>query len=146
MLTTTLIEVPSWGDVTLIEGVWLASGLLALCVTIFHLGPLYDDWRVAKLTGRIVLAKVAWAYVRREIIRMAQGACLTTIGIYAAVEPPAIPGPAVVSLVGLVLTGVLLALSLLVSLQSMLDWRTREEVQRLIAAGHNGNHPTEGEK
>lgn len=139
MLATTLIEIPSWGDVTLIEAIWLGFGLMAVFFTLIHLGPLYDDWRVAKLTERPVLSKVAWGYVRREIIRLAQGICLTTIGIYAAVEPPAIPGPAVVSIVGLVLTGVLMALSFLISLQSMLDWRTRDEVQRLIAAGSNGH-------
>ena len=144
LIATTLVRVPAWGDITLIEAIWLAAGLLAMFVTIFHLGPLYDDWRVAKLTGRVVLAKVAWGYVRREIIRLAQGVCLTAIGMYAAFEPPAIPGPAVVSIVGIVLTCVLLALSLLVSLQSLLDWRTRDEVQRLIAQGKNGTHK-EGE-
>lgn len=139
MLATTLIEIPSWGTMTLIEAIWLASGLLALIFTIFHIGPLYDDWRVSKLTGRLVLSKVAWGYVRREIIRMAQAVCLTTIGVYAAVTEPVTPGPAVVSVVGLVLTGVLLCLAFLVSLQSLLDWRTRSEVQDLIAHGENGH-------
>jgi len=47
-----------------------------------------------------------------------------------------------VSIVGLVLTGVLFMLAFLVSLQSVLDWRTRSEVQVLIASGENGFHPT----
>lgn len=143
MLTTTLIEIPSWGNVTLIEAIWLASGLIALSVTAVHLGPLYEDYIAAKISGRAILGKVAWGYVRRELIRMAQGICLVTIGAYAAIEPPSRPGPTVVSLVGLVLTAVLFILSFLVSLQSVFDWRTREEVQRLIAAGENGVYKTE---
>lgn len=146
MLAATLIRIPSWGNVTLIEAVWLASGLLAVGFAVAHLGPLYDDWRIATLTGRPVLAKVAWGYLRRELIRLGQGACLSTIGVYAAAEPPALPGPAFVSVVGLVLTAVLLALAFLVSLQSRLDWRTRREVQDLIAAGQNGFHVEEKEK
>ncbi len=135
----TLIEVPAWGTMTLIEAVWLASGLLALIVTGRHLFPLYDDWRVAKSTGRPVLEKVAWAYVRREIIRMAQGLCLVTVGAYAALQEQAIPGPAVVTITGLVLTVILLILALLISLQSVMDWRTRGEVQDLLSAGTNGH-------
>jgi len=140
-----MIEVPSWGPVTLIEAIWLLSGLLALFVTAFHLSPLYDDWITAKSTGRVVLEKTQWGYLRREVIRMLQGVCLTVIGVYAAAQPSPIPGPAYVTPVGLVLTGVLLALSFLVSAQSLLDWRMREQVDELIAHGANGHHKPQEE-
>lgn len=140
MIGQTLIEIPAWGTLTLIEAIWLVSGLTAMIFAGSHIRPLYDDWALARDSGRPVLTAVAGGYLRREIVRLAQGVCLASIGVYAALEPPAIPGPAFVTPVGLVLTGVLLTVSLLVSVQSGWDWRTRHEVQRLIAEGKNGNH------
>lgn len=139
MVASALIEIPSWGSMTLVEAIWLASGLIACLFTGMHIEPLYEDWLLARNTERPVLGAVAGGYLRRELIRFIQGVMLTTIGLYAAIEPPAIPGPAVVSLVGLVLTAVLLSISFLVSVQSVWDWRTRQQIQDLVAEGQNGH-------
>lgn len=133
MITTTLIQIPQWGRLTLLEGVWLGSGLMALGFSAAHLPQLTRDYIVSLQTGRRVLQIVAWGYVRRELFRFLQGACLTVIGAYAALLENPIPGPAKVSIVGLVLTSVLFLLAFLVSAQSFFDWRTRTETQRLIA-------------
>lgn len=140
MLNATLIEIPSWGPLNLIEAIWLFSGVGALAFTTAHVRPLYRDWVAAGMAGRPVLRLVAGGYLRRELIRMTQGGCLSAIGVYAALEPPPAPGPARISVIGLVITGMLLALAFLVSAQSWLDWRTRRAVQALIGQGHNGNH------
>lgn len=139
MLGTTVIEVPSWGNMTAIEAIWLASGLLAMFVTLLHIRLLYQDWRIMLATGRPLLIETSWAYLRRETIRLLQGLCLVVIGAYAAVEPQAIPGKPVVTLVGLVLTVVLLTMALLISVQSLLDWRTRQTLETLIRQGQNGH-------
>lgn len=140
MVGARLIEVPAWGNVTLIEALWLSSGIFAVLFTMLHIRPLYDDYVGARLSGREELMLVATGYLRREVIRLLQGLCLTTIGVYAAVQPSPL-GRNVVTVTGLVLTGVLLTLAVLVTVQSVWDWRTRHHVQRLI--DNNGNGPKE---
>lgn len=143
MIAARYWEVPSWGTVTLVEAIWLFSGLMAIAFSIFHLKPLYDDYILARFSKRPALRLSAGAYFRREIIRFAQGICLTIVGVYACWVPNPLPGPAVVTVTGLILTCVLLLLSILVSAQSALDWRVRHEVQHLILEGQNGKHANE---
>lgn len=139
MIFTTLIEIPQWHTFTIIEAIWLFSGLLALAISGFRLRPLLNDLAVARKTGERDLYVIARGYLRRELVRVGQALCIVGIGVYSASEPPAIPGPAVVSIVGLVITAVLLVISFLVSLQSYLDWRDREEVRKILGE-YGGNN------
>ena len=127
-----LIEVPQWGNVTLIEAVWLCSGLLAFTLAILRLPLLWRDARAARRVREKDLYVLARGYLRRELVRIWQALTIIIIGFYASVQPPAIPGPARISVTGLILTGGLLALGLLVALQSFLDWRDRAEVKRIL--------------
>lgn len=131
-MSTTLIEIPEWETVTLIEAIWMSSGMIALFLTALRMPPLVRDSRNARELHERDLYVIARGYLRRELIRMTQALCVISIGVYAAVEPSAVPGPARISIVGLVITGVLIAISLLVALQSYLDWRDREEVRRIV--------------
>jgi hypothetical protein len=126
-----LIEIPSWGSANLLEIVWLASGVLALFIAGLRIRPLIRDFRIALATRERDLYVIARGYFRREVIRLSQAVAIISIGVYTAQEPQLLPGPARTSITGLVLTAVLLVISLLVSLQSVLDWRDREEVRRL---------------
>lgn len=145
MIADTLVTIPAWGRVTLLEAIWLASGVMAVMFTLAHMRALVEDYLAAAGTGRPVLSAVAWAYLRRETIRFLQGLCLSVIGIYACWQPSPAPGPSKVSVIGLVLTFVLFSLGLLVSLQSHWDWKTRHEVQRLIVE-QNGQAATTKEQ
>lgn len=129
-----IIEIPSWGTLTLIEAIWLWSGLLALTFAGLRMSPLLDDYRLAGKTSERDLSVIARGYLRRELIRVAQACTIIAIGVYTALEPSSVPGPARTSVVGLVITAALILLSLLVSLQSYLDWRDREEVKWILEA------------
>lgn len=138
MINTTLIEIPQWGTVTLIELVWLLGGLLAVFTSVIHLPVLVGDWKIAKQTNRETLVVVSWSYVRREAVRFFQGIIIVAIGTYAAIQAPLIPGPAIISFAALVLTAGLILLSLSISFMSWLDFKTRKDVEALIDQGKNG--------
>ena len=139
MISQTVIGVPAWGSVTIIEAIWLLTGISAMFFTAAHIRPLYDDWVAARLDGRPEIQLVAAGYLRREVIRFLQGVCLMSIGLYAAASEPAI-GKNVVTPVGLVLTMVLFLLAVLVSVQSWWDWRTRHELTNLVLSTINGRN------
>lgn len=137
MIATTLIEIPQWGTTTLVEAVWLSFGLFALAVSGLRIRSLWGDYRDAIAIGEPDLYIIARGYLRREIIRITQSCCISSIGLYAAQAAPTVPGPAQISFVGLVLTGVLISVALLVALQSIFDWRDRTQIQRIIRGGDN---------
>lgn len=126
-----LIEIPSWGPATLIEIIWLASGILALVAAGLRIRPLFGDFLFARASRERDLYVLARGYFRREVIRIGQGLAIASIGVYTVQQPSLIPGPARTTVTGLVLTAVLIVISLLVTVQSVLDWRDREEVRRL---------------
>jgi hypothetical protein len=132
MIASTLIEVPQWENATLIEVIWLVSGLFALTLTLLRLPVLLRDYRYAQERGDGDLCVISRSYLRREIVRIAQAGAVIAIGVYAVLSPPLVPGPARISLVGLWLTGTLISISLLIGLQSFLDWRDREKVNKII--------------
>lgn len=126
------IEIPSWSTVTLIEALWLGSGLIAMSFALLRIRPLRDDVRNAIILGEHDLCVIAKGYFRRELIRIGQATCVIGIGIYAATEPSPVSGPARTTLTGLIITAVLILISGLVSLQSFLDWRDRENIKRIL--------------
>lgn len=133
----TLIEIPSWKTVTLVEAIWLVSGLAVVLFCSFHIRPLYRDWQA--VLEQPALRAIASGYLRREIIRLLQGLCITGIGAYASTQPPVVTGLAFISIVGIVITSALVGLALSIAVQSAWDWRTREEIQDLV----NHDIPTE---
>ncbi len=128
----TLIEIPQWGNTNLVEALWLLSGLVAFGCAGLRLHPLVIDYHLASASGANDLHVIARGYMRREVIRLVQATFVIAIGAYAAHEPSVIPGPAKVSITGLILTVALISISFLVALQSVFDWRDREEVKRLL--------------
>lgn len=131
-MATTLIEIPQWGDWTLIEAIWFGAGLLALCVASLRVRALWLDYRYARALGAEDLHLLARGYLRREVLRIAQAVIVVSIGLYAGLQPPAIPGPARVSTVGLIITAGLIAIALLVAVQSSLDWHDRKVIRRIL--------------
>lgn len=138
IMASSLIEIPQWGNMTLIEAIWMGSGFLCMLLCGQHLITLWGDWMAQAMARREVLASVAWDNFRRELLRFAEGCVPAGIGMYASITPPPLPGPAVISPVGLAITGLFLANSFIVSLQSKLDWNGRYKVQRMILEGKNG--------
>lgn len=132
MNATVVITVPQWGTVTLIEAIWLASGLVAFALSLRRLPALLDDYRFAQMNQEDDLYVIARGYLRRELVRVLQAGAVISIGVYAAIQPSPVPGPAKITLVGLWLTATLISISVLVALQSYLDWRDREKVNRII--------------
>jgi hypothetical protein len=131
-VSVTLIEIPQWGSATLIEVIWLLSGLLAFVFTNLRLPSLWHDYRDTTEMHEEDLCLIARGYLRREAIRLLQSICIVSIGLYSVSQDPATPGAARVSIAGLILTAGLIMVSLLVAAQSYLDWRDREDVRRII--------------
>lgn len=130
----TLIHVPAWGTVSIIEAVWLLSGVVAVVFTLLHLKPLWLDYVAARLVGEPVIVATAWSYFRREVIRFIQAAAILSVGVYAAVTE----GLPYVTPAALVFTVALFVISAAVSAQALLDWRTRKLIVDLLAHA-NGN-------
>ena len=128
----SLIEIPSWGRVTLIEVLWLASGIMALAFATLRIQPLWIDYQITKRLGKQDLCIIAFGYLRREILRIVTASSITFIGIYVCVTSPMIPGPARVSITGLIITACLFLISLIVSLNSILDWRDRNNTIEIV--------------
>lgn len=124
-------NVPQLGSVTLIEVVWLLAGVVALAFTAGHLRPLRDDYAVARRLGEPGIIVAARGNLRRELLRFSFGLTICAVGMFAAAQPPVVPGPARVSEVGLLITAGLLWLGWGTALMSWWDWRDREEMDRL---------------
>lgn len=132
-------KIPQWGNMNLAEAIWMLSGFLTLLVTSSHLLTLWGDWVQQMVLEREIHSQVAWDNLRREILRFAQGSVPAGIGVYACLTPPPIPGPAVISTAGLLITIMFLTSSFITCLQSHLDWKGRDKVTRLIQEGKNGH-------
>ena len=128
----SLIDIPSWGRVTLIEILWLASGLMALTFASLRVKPLWVDYTITKHLDQQDLCIIAYGYLRREVLRIITASSITFIGIYVCVTTPVTPGPARVTVTGLILTACLFVISLIVSLNSVLDWRDRNNTIAIV--------------
>lgn len=136
-----LYEIPNIYNANVIELIWLLSGIVAMFFTLKHMRELFFDWNLEKSSNNKSLTKIAWGYCRREIIRFVQGLCITVIGIYSSITPPAFKGHDYISPIGIILTLVLVLLASLITTQSLMDWKTRNEVGELIKKGINGDLP-----
>jgi len=129
-----LIPIPSWGDVSLIEAIWTAVGMVALFASLWSMPKVVVDFVVAKHapSGKMAEARVMLArgHIRRECIRLAQGAIILLIGLYADFQPQPYSK---ITLVGLFLTLGVVALAALVAVQSLLDRRQRDAAERVLA-------------
>lgn len=132
MFATTLIEIPQWGNVTLIELIWLMTGVIAMLFTGIHIKPLWTDYNTSRLTKNRILIVMARDYFRREILRCLEGSLITGLGCYVCALKPVAPGPAYISIVGLIVTIVFLLIGTFVSIQSNWDWYSRKEIQHLL--------------
>lgn len=144
LMGTTLIEVPSWGSVSLIEALWTLSGVVMIVVSAWALPVVVEDYVITKRVPGYysdARALIARGHVRREVIRLAQGGIVTVVGLFAIFTDPARPGPTLITPLGIVLTAGLIALALLTAFQSVLDRRQRDHAEALIGeARERGEH------
>lgn len=131
----SLIEIPEWGTITLIEVLWLASGLMALAFASLRIRPLWIDYELTKRLGDADLYIIARGYLRREALRIVTALAITFIGAYSVLTNPAFSGPARVSVGGLLVTASLFVVSLIVSMNSILDWHDRVRTMEIIRRG-----------
>lgn len=125
----TIIRIPEWGPVTLIEALWTATGVGCLAVCLPSLRQAYRDWRAAGRRDEIVRI-LAFGYLRRELFRVGQGCFILAVGVVADYQTS--PGPSVITPVGLVLTGCLFGIGVFVGLTSYFDRRQRTHVAALL--------------
>lgn len=135
-----IYEIPSWGSITLIELIWILIGVVQCAFCLLHMRALTEDWMVATRQDRPVLREIAWGYLRREIMRFLSGLAIVGLGIYTALEPNPLPGPAFITPTGIFISVILFFIAFTSAIQSVLDWRTRHLVQQLIIKGGNGSN------
>lgn len=132
MIAVTLIRVPSYGTVSLIEFIWTMTGLITILYCVFQLRRaefrLYDVKRSGRNGSMILLAK---GYVEREIVRVLQGVCIFGIGIYADVQT-APGGVNYITPAGIVITFALFMLGVLVVFQSVSDAMRAKKVSNVL--------------
>lgn len=121
----SLIEVPEWGTANLIEILWLFSGLMALSFAGLRIRPLWIDYQLSKRLGYDDLRIIARGYLRREALRVVTAASIIFIGSYTCLVDSVVAGPARVTVGVLIITAALFVISLIVSVNSILDWRDR---------------------
>lgn len=128
MIAVTLIQIPQWGTVTLLELIWTAIGGATVLFVLCMLNVVFDGFRATE--KGTVERMAAGAYVRREIVRLAQGGLILGVGLYSDLQPPLVPGPGFVTPAGLILISSLYLLAILVVIQSFGDWHGRNEIIR----------------
>lgn len=139
MVAEAVWTVPAWGDASLIELLWTATGLLTILVTGFYLAQVLRSFAgVVQLAaetqpavGVQVLVVLAWGYVRRELLRFTTGSLIFGVGVLA-IATPSPTGRSFVTPTGLVLTAALFLIALLTSAQSVLDGKQRRQAEKLL--------------
>lgn len=137
LLASTYWHIPEWGNLTLIEAIWLLSGIVTILACVRHLPTLYADWRLArKLTqgdgSKKYLEVVSFSYVRREAVRLLQGSLIVGLGIYAWLQPPPPNGATIVTPVGLMVTAVIVLIGASAAVQSWWDQHTRVQILAIL--------------
>jgi hypothetical protein len=130
--SNTVIEIPQWGSATLIEILWLASGLMALSFSSLRIHALWVDYQLTMRLGHADLCIIARGYLRREVLRIVTALAITFIGVYSVLTDPLLPGPARISISGLLITASLFVISLIVSVNSVLDWHDRIRTMEIV--------------
>lgn len=143
-LATILIPVPQWGNISLIEAIWVAVGLVALAISTVSIPKVVADYVLSRHAppsplgdARILLAR---GHVRRELIRTAQAWVIILVGIVAALTPNPLTS---VTLTGLAVVTGLVSLAALVALQSLLDKFQREHAESILAQAEAEGDPQE---
>ena len=131
-----IIHLPEYKTVNLVEAVWMATGIFTVLFCARHIRPLLKDYNLARNLVKSDPAKeylliVSFSYVRREVVRMFQGALIIGLGIYA-MSLPSPGGHAVITPVGIVVTGVLMLIGASAALQSWWDNNTRGHILRIL--------------
>lgn len=133
MLAETLIRVPQYGTVSLLELVWTVSGVGLMVLIFVNFKDLLDEIGVRPgLRGakeRHASLVIVHSYYRREFLRLFKSFIITGIGIVADVAPNL---SHYTNATGLVVTVGLFSLSALVGLQSVLDRIDRKRVSQII--------------
>lgn len=135
MLTTVVIEIPSWGNATILEIAWTCIGAVTMAVVLWNFAgakanlltpvDLEDEYEIE--AARVIRL----GYLRRETVRFVFAALILATGLTGCVVAP-VTQPTTTTLTGLVLTGAFFVMGVLNTLQSMLDLRDRHEVRDLL--------------
>lgn len=139
MFADAIWTVPAWGDASLIELLWTATGLLTILVTGWALVQVLRAFAaVVRLSSEAepavevrVLVLLAWGYVRRELLRVTTGLLILGVGVLASLTPSP-GGRNFVTPTGLVLTAALFLIAFLTSAQSVLDAKQRRQAEKLL--------------
>jgi hypothetical protein len=135
LASSLLIPVPQVGNVSLIEAIWTLVGMAAVLVSLYSLPRVISDYVISRheeavnpplTTARVLLAR---GHVRREVIRLAQGLIILSIGVVADLQPNPFQS---ITILGLVVTMGLVGLSALVVAQSILDRVQRRQAEELL--------------
>lgn len=127
-----LIHVPYWGDATLLEILWLASGLLA---TYWTLANVQDSWKDRRSLRLIeadpavhdrhyqMIKLSAQGRLNSQLVRLVISLLIVATGIVGIFQPNPLRGAT--TLTGLTVTVALVLIGLLTAGRSYFDWRQR---------------------
>lgn len=115
------------------ELIWTLSGFVVVILTLTNLIQVSKQMALTPFAhdGERLIYLIAWGYVRREVIRLAQALGVLVIGLVAMVQDsPA--GVNKTTILGLILTTVLFLICLGIGLQSQLDRNQRQDIEDIL--------------
>lgn len=135
LLFDYLITVPSWRNATILEAVWLLSGLVSLVVSLWNVRDAYRDmvalaeWARDKRMHELhfnMLRLVAGANVRDETFRIAVSMLIVAVGFVGVFTPNPLNGTT--TLTGLFVTVALVGIAVMTVVRGVLDVRLRRRL------------------
>lgn len=136
-------QVEIW-HASLVELVWLLLG----CVGVyFGWANLRDSKRDldalhtlngGNLAKYQIMQLIAYGHYRNNLFRLAKFCTVLAIGLIASVLPPTKPGSTNGPIVGVVITGGLFTIVLLLVMSSILDRRQRDAIKEIDELGEGG--------
>lgn len=128
---TILAALEVW-HASMIEIIWTALGLVGMAFGWSNLQSSKHDVEALRVMDGQNLAQyrvmrvIAFGHFRNDLFRFAKHITITAIGALSMVIPPASPKGGAVTPTGVVVTGGLFTIVLLVIMSSVLDHRQRE--------------------
>lgn len=130
-----IIQIPEWGNATILEISWTLIGAITLAVVTWNISgakanlsvplDLNDEYELA--AARLIRR----GYIRREIVRFFTAGLILATGVTGDIVASA-NHPSVTTVTGLVTTGAFFLIGLMTTIQSIFDGHDRGDVRDLL--------------
>lgn len=143
VLATTTINIPSWGNASLIDVLWMCAGIAGLSISGWGLrGSIENMARLANQQFEDAILRqgstiITRNYVMHDLLRVCTFTLVCFVGVIALTQGPP-PGTATVTTpVGLSVAVLFFCMVIITGIHSYLDQRQRKQLRYLYSEGNN---------